>query len=78
MEVRDFLDAGEAVDEKETEHIRSFVSSGVKTVAFQVADPEIRNFFRFNGFVGTKNQYKQTQKHKAWDDRFSHLNSSRY
>ena len=78
MEFRDFLDAGDAVDEKETEHLRSFVSAGVKTVAFQVADPEIRNFFWFNWFVGTKNQYKHTQKHKAWDNRFSHLNSSRY
>ena len=45
MEFRDFLDTGNAVDEKETEHIRFFVSAGVKTVAFQDADPEIRNFF---------------------------------
>ena len=38
MEFRDFLNAGDAVDEKETEHIRSFVFAGVKTIAFQVEE----------------------------------------
>ncbi len=63
MEFWNFLDAGDTVDEKKADHIGTFMPARIKSVPFQVPDPEIWYFFSLNALKRAKEHSDHAENH---------------